>query len=74
MSLKDGEQQVMRPEPYLGAERDRVVIIAERVDSDTPIVILRDPETNTEIHMSDSLAEDVAKRIQRALRILPTSK
>ncbi len=73
-SLGPGEQRRMRPGQLLGEEKDRVIIIAECFDEDSPFVILRDPTTNTEIHMSDVLAEDVARRIHRALRILPTSK
>ena len=90
--MEDGEQRTMQPGSYLGAERKSVEVIAERVDCDTPYVILRIPAGTRyevvgkerkvvsyptearEVCMSDALAEDVAKRILRALSILPTSK
>jgi len=73
--LNDGEQRVMRPLSFLDkVSKEEIVIIAERIDCDTPNVILRLPAGVREIHMSDSMAKDVSDRIQRALRMLPTSK
>ena len=74
MLLLDGEVRVMTPGAYLGGERHMVEVIAERIDGDTPNIILRIPEGCREVHMSDVLAEDVMKRIKRALGVLPTSK
>jgi hypothetical protein len=70
--MDDGESRLMQPGPYLGAERNKVKITAVRVDADTPIVTLE--FEGVELHMTDVLAEDVVKRISKALRLLPTSK
>lgn len=62
----------MAPGSYLGADRDKIKVTALRDDADTPHVI---PEADgMEVWLSDALAEDVVKRIKRALSILPTSK
>jgi hypothetical protein len=70
--LEDDESQIISPGPYLGGERNKVQITAFRMDADGPIVILKTDKD--EIWMSDVLAEDVAKRIMKALKMLPTSK
>lgn len=73
----DGETRIMRPDSLLSPEEKLAVTVeAERLDCDTPFVnltVMSDGESVT-ISMTDVLAEDVAKRIKRALRILPTSK
>jgi hypothetical protein len=70
--LEDGESRTMQPGPYLGAERHKVEVKALREDADTPYVILEFGDV--ELWMSDALAHDVVKRIERALNLLPTSK
>jgi hypothetical protein len=70
--MENDEKRIMRPGSYLGGEKKVVQVIAYCIDEDTPIVILQ--SEGREIWMSDVLAEDVAKRITKALSILPTSK
>jgi hypothetical protein len=70
--LEDGKVRVMQPGPYLGAERDKVKVMALREDEDTPYVIME--FNGVQVWMSDVLAKDVSKRIERALSQLPTSK
>lgn len=70
--LEDGQIRVMQPGSYLGAERQKVKVMALREDEDTPYVIL--DFNGIQVWMSDVLAEDVAARIKRALSQLPTSK
>jgi hypothetical protein len=70
--LEDGQIRVMQPGSYLNAERNKVKVMALREDEDTPYVILE--FNGTQVWMSDALAKDVSKRIERALSQLPTSK
>jgi len=71
--LEDGQPREMKPGPYLGAERNKIKVLALREDADTPYVIL-EGDNGEQIWLSDALAHDVIKRMQRALDMLPTSK
>lgn len=69
--LVDGEMRKMGTNLPSHTEFD---IIAHRLDSETPIIIMRHRETGAEYFLSDSDAQDTVTRIERALSILPTSK
>ncbi len=69
--LADGQRRVMKPGTgcrYNGWLR----VIAERIDADTPYVILE--IDGKEYPMTDTLAQDLVAQINRALKILPSSK
>jgi hypothetical protein len=68
--LKDGERRTMKP----GIYGESVTVIAERIDSDTPNIILQDHETGAEMQLTDVGAQDLIERLRRALSILPSSK
>jgi hypothetical protein len=79
--LNDGERRVMQPGILSKYERQRIKVVAECVDCDTPLVELRIPYECVTMEgeeivlvITDTLAEDIAKRLTRALSILPTSK
>lgn len=68
--MRDGERRVIKPQ---GVWNDiRVEVIAERVDSETPYVILK--KGDEEWYFEDCFAEELIERIQKALDILPSSK
>jgi len=67
--MKDGERRVI---PKQRTHIDEMTVVAHRVDSDTPYVILQTVEG--EKWLTDVEAEELILRIRKALSILPTSK
>ena len=76
IALKDGESQKMQVVAWVRSSYN-FDVIAHRVDSETPYVILRPKnaaDDSQDVCMTDSEAEDMINRLQRALSILPSSK
>lgn len=75
--LKDGEQREIRPTTIHPYTKERIKVIAHRVDCDTPYVLLKVKmidDTWVELSFTDYEAQDIALMFIKALEILPTSK
>ena len=75
--LADGEMVSIQPQGIHGFTRQRIKVLAHRVDCDTPFVILKCKNDNgiwEEMHFTDYEARDVALMFTKALERLPSSK
>lgn len=72
--LKDGEKREIRPAAWVSPWGKNIRVIAERVDSETPIIHLSLLGCVTDQPLTDADADDLINRLKKALSILPTSK
>lgn len=66
---KDGEKRTIQT----GGSKDRVKVVAERVDCDTPYVGVS-LDGQPMVWLEDDVAGDLLNALGKALAILPTSK
>lgn len=71
--LTDGEQRKIRYSPYVPNLKN-FAVEAICVDSDTPLVKLSINSASSEVHLTDVEAEELIRQLQKALKVLPSSK
>lgn len=72
--LRDGEKREIKPAAWVSNWGRNVRIVAERIDSETPIIHLSLINGDRSQPITDADADDLIDRLKRALSILPTSK
>lgn len=70
--LRDGDKYVVPPQSTVKRIRG-VEVVARRVDSETPYVIISKDGVDLLV-LEDIFAEELVSRIKVALHVLPTSK
>lgn len=70
--IADGQRKTMQIGRWASPWARHVIVEAERIDRDTPIIHVSFPDGKAVL--SDTDAKDLVDRLQRALSLLPSSK